>query len=68
MAGYGKSQLRLLTLRTIFVRYRQVFFRCSDLSLIGNPVQVRDGPAAVTGDEGCMNVTVCSAQMGRRNW
>jgi len=27
----------------------------------GNPVQFRDGPAAVTGDERCMQATVCSA-------
>ncbi len=34
--------------------------------LIGNSVEIGDGPAAVIGDEHRIHVTVCMKQMGRR--
>ncbi len=35
------------------------------MSTIGNPVQIRDGPAAVTGDENC--ICHCLKKTGRRS-
>ncbi len=40
-------------------------FRCLKTSLKGNPVKFRDGPAAVTGDDHCINAT--DFKSGRRS-